>query len=422
MKKHIRKKRIAAAVLVLAMSAGTCLTAWAESPQFAYDEETWEKLRDNTMEYDELEMLVEEYNTTYLNNQSDYAEDRDGKNNEELRQEQYEDAEDLLEEADDLSSSAEDLRDTLEELSDAALAGVSVNASGLSSAYASLSSSSALLRQNALTTKQSADASYEDQTTKNYSHQNTQLGIKAQTKSEFAAYNLAKKSIPLLEEEVTLAQETLESTQREANAGTATATDVLNAQEQLESLQSSLTSTKANVEKLRQTLCIDTGWSYNDNPDIQEVPAADTSKIDAMDLEADTQTALDNNLTLKYDKALLANMDKDSTDYTTMSRTIQNQEQTIKSTMQDLYNSCKTYQTSLASAKAANEAENRKMETMETKKSLGMVTDLEYETEKVQQLSSELSVATADINLQQAIENYNWALRGYISSSSESSS
>jgi outer membrane protein TolC len=414
-------KRQAAVILAIAMAASQAVPALADTPQFAYDDATWARLRDNTMEYDELEMLVETYNPTYLNNQSSFEQDRDGKNNSELKQQSYDNAQDMIDQADDLRDTADTLKDTIDAISQAAAympAGTkstSKNYMNLASSYASLSSAAAMLEQNALRTQQTADASYQDQATRNYSHQNTQLGLKAQTKSLFASYNLAKKNIPVLEENLEVANRSLTAVQNQAAQGLATATDVLKAQNQVQSLESSLTSTKANVEQLRQSLCIATGWQYSDQPDIQDLPAADPSKVDAMNPDADTQTALDQNLALKYSRACLANMTAGSTDYKNMQRTIANQEATVKSTVRTLYNTCVTDRTSLEAANAALATEQKKMSTVENERKLGMVADLAYLSQQSSLLSAQVSAVTADMNLQQAIENYQFAMRGYIS-------
>lgn len=417
-------KRAAALLLASVMTLGAAVPALADVPQFAYDDETWARLRDNTMDYDELEMLVETYNPDYLNNQSSFEQDRDGNNNEELKQESYEDAQDMIDQADDLRDTADSLEETLETLSEVAAympAGTTSTAKNyinLASTYASLSSAAAMLEQNALKTEQSADASYQDQATRNYQHQNTQLGLKAQTKSLFASYNLAKKNLPVIQKNIEVAQRSVEATQNQVTQGLATATDVLKAQNQLQSLESSLTSTEANIESLRQSLCVATGWQYNDQPDIQDLPAADVTKVDAMNPDTDVQTALDANLTLKYDKACLANMTEGSTDYKNMQRTIANQESTIKSTVSTLYSTCVTDRITLETANAALATEQKKMSTIENERNLGMVTDLEYLSQQASLLSAQISAQTADMNLQQAIENYNFAMRGYISSTS----
>ena len=108
--KHRRRKTAllsaaAAAVLVLQGS----FAALAASPQFAYDADTWAKLQDNVMEYSELPYLVQEYNPTYLNNQTTYQAGRDTKNAKEVQDKQYNQANDLYDSADNLRDQADQI-------------------------------------------------------------------------------------------------------------------------------------------------------------------------------------------------------------------------------------------------------------------------------------------------------------------------
>ena len=83
--------RVLAAAFVAAVAAGTMpvYSAYAASPSFARTEEEWAKLRDNVIEYDELEGLIHEYNATVQNNQYTYQKFRQdyGDTNEEVAQE-----------------------------------------------------------------------------------------------------------------------------------------------------------------------------------------------------------------------------------------------------------------------------------------------------------------------------------------------
>ena len=53
-----RQYRRVLPLLTAAALAVTPMEALAENPQFAHDEATWERLKDNVMEYDELSLLV----------------------------------------------------------------------------------------------------------------------------------------------------------------------------------------------------------------------------------------------------------------------------------------------------------------------------------------------------------------------------
>ena len=129
MKRH---KRILALTTAAVLSAFPPAAAFADSPEFAYDEATWARLRDNVMEYDELPMLVEEYNPTYLNNQTSYRDNRTRDNAREMRDKQLDNANDAYDAAENLRSQAEDMRDQAE-----ALLGDPYMAAGMSSALPS---------------------------------------------------------------------------------------------------------------------------------------------------------------------------------------------------------------------------------------------------------------------------------------------
>lgn len=410
--KHRRRKTAlltAAAAAVLALQGP--FAALAASPQFAYDADTWAKLQDNVMEYSELPYLVQEYNPTYLNNQTTYQAGRDTKNAKEVQDKQYNQANDLYDSADNLRDQADQIEDFLGLPGSYLGLPKSQTTAGM---YASLMSASILLEQNALKTQQTADASYRDSEMDRLDYINNQDAVVVQVQSAFAAYNQVKKTIPLMEKSLELQELSLEMTQKRQQLGQATQIDVLNAQKSLQSLQSTLTQTKAGLQTQHQQLCVQTGWTYDAEPDIQDLPQADLGRIAAMNLAADTQTALQQNLSLQSNKRGYANMAEGSADKKNMDRTIKNQEQTIRSSMQTLYNDIMQKQTALQLADASLAAETQAMNAMQKKLELGMATQMEYKSEEVSVLEKQIDKETANMNLQQAIEMYEWALKGYM--------
>ena len=198
--RHRRRKTAlltAAAAAVLALQGP--FAALAASPQFAYDADTWAKLQDNVMEYSELPYLVQEYNPTYLNNQTTYQAGRDTKNAKEVQDKQYNQANDLYDSADNLRDQADQIEDYLA-------------VPGMASAYASLMSASVMVEQNALKTQQSADASYRDSEMDRLDYMNSQDAVVVQVEAAFAAYNQVKKTIPLMEKSLELQELTLQMT------------------------------------------------------------------------------------------------------------------------------------------------------------------------------------------------------------------
>ncbi|SET24113.1 Outer membrane efflux protein [[Clostridium] aminophilum] len=422
-----RTRKIVALCLAAAMSALTPAAAFAASPQFAHDEATWARLRDNVMEYDELEMLVEEYNPDYLNNQAEYQGNKGVEDANAVRQKKLDNANDLRDQAESMRdrassmeamfSSIEDLTGMLPVMNDTTLKGMGVTSSGLSavgSGYASMLAAAAMLEQSALSTEQSAAASYEDSESRSLSLQNKQLGLKAQTKALFASYNLTKKSVDSLNANLAVAQKSCETVQHQQALGMATSTDVLKAQNSLQSLQSSITSTQATAEQLRQKLCLATGWKYNDQPEIQDIPAADPAKVDVLNPSEDIPKAMDANLSLKYNQRMFANMSEGSVDYKNMKRTIENQKENIKTKVSTLYNTAVQNRTARKVAEAALSEKQQALNSAQTRFALGMASSSELLSAQSQLFAAQIDLATADANLQQALENYDFAMRGYV--------
>lgn len=398
-----KQGRIVLSLAAAAFMAASPISALADSPEFAYDEATWARLRDNVMEYDELAMLVQEYNPSYLNNLASY---RDGKSTEdarEVRDKQYENAYDAYDSAENLREQADDLEES------GALA-----SSEMASVYSGLMSAAIMMEQTALKTEQSADASYRDSEMDTLDYRNGQNAIIVQTQGLFASYNQVLATIGTIEKNIEVARAGVDATQRQVQLGMATQADFLNAQKNLQSLESTYTQTQASLESLRQQLCLMTGWQYNDQPEIRSLPEADLSRIEAMNPDVDAQTALNENLSLKSNRRAYENMAEGSADKKNMERTIKNQEESIKAGVRNLYNDVLQKRTALQSAQAAFDTETAAMKAAETKYQLGMIGQMEYLQEQAAFAGSQSNVETANMNLQQAIELYEWALKGYM--------
>lgn len=206
----------------------------------------------------------------------------------------------------------------------------------------------------------------------------------------------------------------MQLTQKRQQLGQATQIDVLNAQKSLQSLQSTLTQTKAGLQAQHQQLCVQTGWSYDAEPDIQDLPQADLTRIAAMNLAADTQTALEQNLSLQSNKRGYANMAEGSADKKNMDRTTRTRNRRSAPVCRHSTTiSCRSRQPcSLPMQSLA--AETQTMNAMQKKLELGMATQLEYKSEEVSFLEKQIDKETANMNLQQALETYEWALKGYM--------
>lgn len=423
-----RQYRRVLPLLTAAALAATPMEALAENPQFAHDEATWERLKDNVMEYDELSLLVEEYNPNYQNEQASYNDTKNDDDAAQIRrdakdsaQDMYDSAEDLKEQAEDLSSMADDLSDQAQAALDAgnpALAAqLQAGAASYMAGYAPLMSAAAMTQNSALKSDISADSSYVDSDMRKIQHVKNQKGIIVSTQNLFNSYNQLRANAALIQKNVEVMEAALRATETQASIGMATQADVLKAQKNLQSIQSTQTETLASLETLRQNLCMMTGWSYDAQPEIREVPHANGDAIAQINLEADTQTALANNYDLQYSRRALGNMQENSTDRKNQERTVKNLEQTVSATMTNLYNDIRQEADCLAvsSGRACHRGADHVCPG--NKEELRMACDIEYLQEQSTYLSKQVAEQTADMALFQAIETYQWAVNGYMNTS-----
>lgn len=402
------------------------IQALAANPQFAHDEATWAKLQDNTMEYDELSLLVEEYNPNYQNEQASYNDTKNDDDAAEIRRDAKNSAADLYDSADDLRSQAEDLSDQAEDLSDqaeaareagnAALAAqLQAGAASYMAGYAPLMSAAAMTQNSALKSDIYADSSFVDSDMRRIQHIKNQKGIVVSVQNLFNSYNQLRINADLIQKNVEVMEAAANAVQVQASIGMATQADVLKAQKNLQSIKSTQTETLSSLETLRQNLCMMTGWSYDAQPEIKEVPQADLASVDQINLEADRQKALENNYDLQYSRRALNNMQENSTDKKNQERTVKNLEQSINASMTNLYSDIQQKKIAWQLAQAELATEQQSMSAAETKRGLGMVSDLEYLQAQSSFLGKQIAERTANMSLFQAVETYNWAVNGYLS-------
>ena len=367
-----------AAVLTV---SGPAATVWAGSPEFARTPEEWAKLRDNTMEYDELAGLIREYNVTVQKNQLDISDKKkDRRITSDENAQYYRDA-------------ASDYRDAItgdDPITDAQ------NAVGASNADAQ------------------ADNNVEDLTVYQLTYSQEEANLVASAQSSMISYFQQQYELESAKYSLELLEAVYQSTLAKKDAGMATQIDVLTAQENIQNTRTSIDKLTASIEEARQTLCIMLGWKYNDMPEIREIPAVDMERIGAMDPETDKEAALQNNYTLKINKRKLENATADITKET-LNRTISNNEQNISTDLVKNYQAVLQAKASYEQAAAEFELESKNMETAERKYQIGTISRLDYLKQKNAYNTKNIAIKTAELALFHAVQAYDSAVGGLAS-------
>ena len=352
--------------------------AAVEKPE-QMDEATWVRLQDDVLEYDEIENLVEYYNPTY----------RQVVEKIEISAAPFEEAaKELRKSAQDMASDANDMKDL-----DPVM-------------YKRMQKAASGYREAAKTFDKAVDSVHN-----RTSHQLSR--IKKMTVSGLqqmmSGYHQALASREILDTAAALAQAAYESTITQRNLGMATDTDVQAAEKSLQSARGQLQALDDQMVNLRQQMCIMTGWDYNANMQLGEMPEPDFARIEAMDLEKDLVKAIGNNYTLIEQRGISG---KGDSNRDAKFRLMDETEAKVKIELESSYQAILESRTAYEAANTAFQSAQITMNGNDLKYQMGMLGRLEYLQLKMAYLQKKAAAKTAALDLTQAIENYGWIVQG----------
>lgn len=382
--------RMAALGLAAAMAVAGTVPAFAGSPEFAYTEEKWASLRDNILEYNEIPDLVHEYNPTVLNNQSTYEQNRQG----------------------DGSRSSGDIAASYRQ-----------NAENIYDQIAALDPDSPTYDSMAISLEQQAkalEAQASSAETGNFGlqqqNQQAEATIVASAKTLMISYHQNLLNLALYQKNLELLKEQYSAVERKAAIGMATQMEVLTAKSSIETMEMNILNTEKEIRSAKQSLCLATGWAYNANPEIRELPAVDLNEIPAIDLDADKEKAVTNNYTLSINRAQYSATTVPETKEN-LEETIANNEAQIRSSVTSNYQALIQARSDYEQAQAELILEQKKMDTAALKLSIGEISQLEYKAQEYALENSKTAVELKEMALLQALETYRDGVNGLASAS-----
>ena len=356
--------------------------AFASSPEFARTEEEWNRLRDNKMEYGEIEGLVQEYNVTVQNNQYNYRKFREdyGDTNEEVAGAYYDLAMDFL----NMMSNEDDAGSMMSDLS---------------------------LQMQADNMLARADDTLEDSKIYLLTYEQAEKNIVATAQAGFINYYKLLLQKQQQEAAVSNAEESLNYAGLQRSAGMVTDLEVLNAQEARQKALDQLVQTERSIRSQQENLNVLLGWKHDDTPEMGELPPVDEGRVSRMDPAADLAAALENNYTLRINRRKLENA-RDGLTKENLQTAIANNERKIGNSLNSASRSVLTAQLQLQQARAALALAQQDLNLASGKLSAGMITQREYNTSARALQNAQFSVRSAELTLFTAMENYDWAVKG----------
>lgn len=377
------------------MLAGTMLAAcpaaaFGASPEFARTAEEWERLRDNVLEYEELEDLIAEYNTTVQTNQLELNEFKR-----------------------DYGTTKDDVADKYRDMADEIYGSLSYpDSDDPTYGYVVASVLSAEIQADNLVKQ--ADDNLEDSEIIYLNYKQAEKTLVTVAETNMVNYQKGLLSIQEAEIQTAQARKALASAETNLSVGNGTRLDVLNAQESLMTAERAVESAKTETENVRQKLQVMVGWKYDDTPEIRPVPASDLERIAAMDPQADLEQAKENNYALMVNKKKRANAYSSDT-IESLDKTIADNEQKIGSALVTSYQNVLAAKLAYDQAAAELELEQRNLQSLQVKFQQGTASQTQIENQQYTVQLKELALQTADLNLFQTMETYDWAVNGLAS-------
>ena len=388
MNRNKKIKRVA--VLALAGSIVMSIPVFAREPRFSRSNEEWATLSDNNLEYGEIEDLIAEYNATVRSNEVALAKfKRDyGRTNTEVSDKYRENAQEILDNLDDPDPS--------------------------DPTYIAKLSSVATARATAQNLLSSADSTLEDANIIRLGYEQAEKTLAQTATTNMISYKSGQVAIDVAKGNLELANIALNTANAKLNAGTGTNIDVLSAKEKVLNAQNALTKAISDNNTVLKKLQVMTGWSYNATPNVGDIPDPDMNRV--FDPSADLQKALENNYTLRINEKKLENASADS-DKQSLKLTIEDNKKNIATALAVAAQNIASAKESYNYANSFANLQETNLVTANQRFSLGMISKLELDTQRVTTENAKRALEQSRYAINQAIANYDWALKGLASTS-----
>lgn len=375
-----------AGTMLLAAMPGTAFAAYAPvtgNPEDTYDAETWARLQDNVLEYDEIPDLVHVYNSSIS----------------EIWKNLRESKEKIDRNIQELDSQRGKMKNLKDEAKD----------QGNWTGYGNYTMQEIILGKVASGLR-STDL-YNRKTVVGIQKGEKQITKAAQ--SLMITYDSLLKQRNTLEKLQELYAKQYEIAVNKHALGMATDQDVLTAQTNRLSAASSVASLDGGLLQLKPTLCTLTGWAADASPELAPIPETDLTQIDQMNLEEDTKKAIGNNSTLISQRTSA----KGTSNASIESRlgVIEEGEQKLTIEMKRLFNDVYTQKEAFEGARAGYQAAQKTHDKYTRMYQMGLLGESDYIGTEISYYQAKSSYESADTALRLAMETYNWGVQGLAS-------
>lgn len=406
MKKYTKQLLGSSMGLILcAASPMTALALPQEVPDTGYAS-SYERLQDNEMDYDELSDLVKNY---YGPIKQAYATAMDASAND-----MRDISSSMFDAARELEAAANDLEDGVKDGQASGSAG-----EAMAEAYTNRAIAKGY-RKAAQSMGLSVRVSTRDDSKgmKAIGRQVNQIVYSLQSAMNGYDKLMANREAASMGVEVAKAARDVKQTMEAQGLGVSA--DVISAAASLTSAEARLQSLDTQAQSIKKTLCMFTGWGPDGDPVMGAVPPADVTAMGSIDVAGDKEKAVNNNYALISMRGSRAGnmsqveqvMTKPSTQTRNKLENVEYNENTVRSNIQTLYDGIMEKKAAFESASTAWEAAGNTWKAAKLQYSNGSMSKIDCMQHKLAYLQAKAAYRSADLDLQQAVQNYSWAVAG----------
>ena len=365
--------------------------AQAGVPEFARSEEEWAKLRDDVIEYEELQGLVHEYNATAKKNQIDLNQFRK-----------------------DYGETNDEWADRYRELADDLEAGLDYPDVDDSN-YAAVMSSIVTSEMQIDAWRETADDALEDYQTFYYDTCLAECMLVFQAQTNYISLYQGQLQQAIDEKNLELLQEQFDCVEHRLALSMATDSEMLSLRESVRNGEKAVQDDKDSLKNLYERTIVMLGWNHDAAPEICEIPEEvfeeRLARIEAMDPAADKAVAIENSYKMKSNKKKMENsLSSDAKE--NLSETIREDEQSIGADLTSAYQNVLACEAAYDLNVVLAELERDNQRRAELKYELGTISKMELLSQEIATVQAEGAMESARLQLFQAVENYDWMMNG----------
>lgn len=372
------------AVSMMTVSPVMAAGPLADKSNTSYDEETWAKLQDNILEYEEIPLLIHEYNPTMA------------------------DARENMEKAiRDLKDNADELRShqrKMESLKDQAKgSGNDVNE------IVGYATSEEILKQMAKGMEALGQQIAGNKNTIR-TMQKAEEDLAEAVRKVMIMYDSARRQNQTLNQMIEMYDAQYQLVSNKYAQGMATESEVYAAQVNQLSAKSGLEALESSLLSMKPMLCYLTGWPADGNPEIGEVPPLNLAELGEINLEEDTRKAIGNNAILQEQRHSAKGKTNDGVK--ARLAMIEEGDEKLTVEMKRLYDDIFIKKTAYESAQLGLQSAQRSRDYYDRMYQEGMISRSECLAMQIASCQKTVAFQSADLELRQAINTYKAAVRG----------